>query len=152
RLWGFKDPRTVRVLPFWQSVLQSLAVDACYMVTIRNPLSVAASLFQRQGMDTLTAHLLWLAYMVPHLSRIAAKTLVVADYDEVMADPKTQLERIARGLSIPLDDNNRVAIEDFAVAFLDPALRHNLFAEDDFDATASVSPLTREAYLWLLQL
>jgi hypothetical protein len=37
RLWGFKDPRTVRVLPFWESVLQSLGVDVCYLVVIRIP-------------------------------------------------------------------------------------------------------------------
>jgi hypothetical protein len=55
-------------------------------------------------------------------------------------------------LSIPLDDLNQAGIEDFATAFLDPGLRHNLFAEDDFDATRNVTPLTREAYLWLRQL
>jgi hypothetical protein len=103
-------------------------------------------------MDTVSAHLLWLAYMVPHLGRIAVKTFVVADYDVVMEDPKTQLERIAGGLRIPIDDHNRAGIEDFATAFLDPGLRHNLFAEYDFDASANVSPLTRESYLWLRQL
>src|SRR5580704_7688813 len=30
-LWGFKDPRTIRLLPFWHSVLHSLEVDECYL-------------------------------------------------------------------------------------------------------------------------
>src|SRR5579872_4679217 len=50
-LWGFKDPRTIRLLPFWQSAIQCLEVDACYLVVIRNPRSVAISLLRRQGMD-----------------------------------------------------------------------------------------------------
>src|SRR5580658_4129152 len=48
-LWGFKDPRTIRLLPFWQSVLRRLDVDDCYLVVIRNPRSVAISLSQRHG-------------------------------------------------------------------------------------------------------
>jgi hypothetical protein len=27
RIWGFKDPRTIRLLPFWQAVMRSLEVD-----------------------------------------------------------------------------------------------------------------------------
>jgi hypothetical protein len=57
-LWGFKDPRTIRLLPFWRSALRSLEVDECYLVVIRNPRSVADSLIRRHGMDAVTAHLL----------------------------------------------------------------------------------------------
>ncbi len=102
-LWGFKDPRTIRLLPFWQSALRRLDVDESYLVVLRNPRSVASSLFQRQGMIPVTAHLLWLAYMVPNLGRIANRPFVVSDYDMVMADPRRQLERIARCLRLPLE-------------------------------------------------
>jgi hypothetical protein len=151
-LWGFKDPRTVRLLPFWHSVFHRLEVDDCYLVVIRNPRSVAISLLQRQGMDALTAHLLWLVYMVPYLSHIADKPFIVTDYDMVMADPRRQLERIACGLKIPLDDNNKAGIERFASDFLDPNLRHSFFNESDFEAIPNLPPLTREAYLWLHRL
>ena len=148
-LWGFKDPRTIRLLPFWQSVLRRLDVDECYLVVIRNPRSVAQSLLQRHGMDEITAHLLWLVYMVPYLSEIAGRPFIVADYDMVMADPRQQLERIARGLKIPLDETATAAIEQFASDFLDPNLRHSFFNESDFDTNPKLRPLTREAYLWL---
>src|SRR3984885_5325404 len=87
-LWGFKDPRTIRLLPFWHSVLQRLNADECYLVTIRNPRSVAASLFQRQGMDAITARMLWLSYVVPYLNKIADRLFIVTDYDLVLADPR----------------------------------------------------------------
>src|SRR5271155_43454 len=70
-LWGFKDPRTIRLLPFWQPILRSLGVDESYLLVVRNPRSVADSLMQRQGIDARTAHLLWLIYLVPNLTRIA---------------------------------------------------------------------------------
>jgi len=151
-LWGFKDPRTIRLLPFWQSALRRLDVDECYLVVIRNPRSVALSLLKRHGMDEITAHFLWLVYMVPYLSEIAGKPFIVADYDMVMADPRQQIERIARGLKIPLNESVTAAIERFADDFLNPNLRHSFFKESDFDTNPRLRPLTREAYLWLRRL
>jgi hypothetical protein len=148
-LWGFKDPRTIRLLPFWRSVLHHLQVDECYLVVIRNPRSVANSLMQRQVMDAVTAHLLWLVYVVPNLSLIADQPFIVADYDLVMSDPYQELERIARGLDIPLDDTSKDRISEFASDFLDANLRHNFFDASDFELNLGLPPLTREAYLWL---
>jgi hypothetical protein len=148
-LWGFKDPRTIRLLPFWRSVFLTEGVNDNYVVIIRNPLSVASSLKERQGMGARTSHLLWLLYMVPYLSQVADRPFVVIDYDVLMVEPRPQLERIARPLKIALDEANAIAIEHFAVNFLDPNLRHNFFSRDDFDTIPRVSSLTREAYLWL---
>jgi hypothetical protein len=152
QLWGFKDPRTIRLLPFWQSVIRLLEIDECYLVAIRNPLSVAASLFQRQNMDPVTSHLLWLAYMVPYLNRLATRRFAVVDYDVLMDQPLVQLERIANGLNMPLDERTRNEVCSFVENFLDSKLRHNFYAEQDFDPAPNVSPLAREAYLWLCQL
>ena len=93
--------------------------------------------------------MLWLVYVVPYLSKIANRPFIVADYDIVMAEPQRQLERIARGLKLPLDDTNKAGIEQFASNFLDPNLRHSFFNESDFDLSPNLRPLTREAYLWL---
>ena len=148
-LWGFKDPRTIRLLPFWRSVLRSLEVDESYLLVIRNPRSVANSLIRRHGMDAVTAHLLWLVYVVPNLSMIANRPFIVADYDLVMANPRQELERIAKGLKIPLTDTSRAGIDQFVSDFLDPNLRHSFFNVSDFELDLNLPPLTREAYLWL---
>jgi hypothetical protein len=151
-LWGFKDPRTIRLLPFWRSVLHSLDVDECYLLVVRNPRSVANSLIRRHGMDAVTAHLLWLVYVVPNLNMIANRPFIVADYDMVMADPRRELERIAQGLKIPLTDNSKAGIDQFVGNFLDPNLRHSFFNASDFELDLNMPPLTREAYLWLRSL
>jgi hypothetical protein len=151
-LWGFKDPRTIRLLPFWRSVLRSLEVDESYLLVIRNPRSVAKSLIRRHGMDAVTAHLLWLVYVVPNLSMIANRPFIVADYDLVMANPRQELERIGKGLKIPLTDTGRAGIDQFVSDFLDPNLRHSFFNVSDFELDLNLPPLTREAYLWLRSL
>jgi hypothetical protein len=148
-VWGFKDPRTARLLPFWRSVFQDLDADDRYLIAIRNPLSVAASLADRQGMDQATAHVLWLAYMVPYLSEIAARPFVAADYDLLMSDPAGQLERIASTLELSIDDEQRADVARFSKDFLDPDLRHNKYGRYDFPMNPAVTPLAREAYLWL---
>jgi hypothetical protein len=149
RLWGFKDPRAIRLLPFWRSVLHRLDVDESYLLVIRNPRSVANSLMRRNGMDAMTAHLLWLVYVVPNLSKIADRPFIVADYDIVMAEPRQQLERIACSLNLPVNNASKAGIEEFAGNFLDPSLRHSFFNESDFELDLNLPPLTREAYLWL---
>lgn len=151
-LWGFKDPRTIRLLPFWQSALHHLDVNESYVVAIRNPRSVVSSLMKRDGMDAVTAHLLWLVHMVPNLIKIADRPFIVTDYDAVMSDPRGQLERIAGFLKIPLDTTSEAGIEQFCGSFLDPNLRHSFFSVSDFELDLDLPPLTREAYLWMYRL
>ena len=151
-LWGFKDQRTIRLLPFWRVALHRLEIDECYLVVIRNPRSVANSLMRRHGMDAVTAHLLWLVYVVPNLNLIAGRQFIVADYDLVMVEPRGELERIARGLNIPLDDAGKAGIDQFAGKFLESNLRHSFFDVSDFELDLNLPPLTREAYLWLRRL
>ncbi|KIE57715.1 hypothetical protein A946_11735, partial [Methylacidiphilum kamchatkense Kam1] len=47
--FGMKDPRMIRLLEFWHSVFQELGVSPSYVLSLRDPLSVAESLFRRNG-------------------------------------------------------------------------------------------------------
>jgi hypothetical protein len=152
-LWGFKDPRTIRLLPFWRRALRDSKAEDAYVVVIRNPLSVAASLNRRQGMDMLRAQRLWLAHMVPFLDEIRDRPFVVVDYDLLMAQPRAQLERIAAALQLPsLDAANAQEIDRFAAEFLDEGLRHTVFSPRDLDGSTVEARLTQEAYVLLLDL
>jgi hypothetical protein len=145
-LWGFKDPRTIRLLPFWVDALRDCAAEDSYVVAIRHPRSVAASLFRRQDIAREKADRLWLAHNVPFLHELRGKPLVVVDYDLLMQTPRAQLERIARTLGLPMDDVTAREIERFTGDFLDERLRHTAFAMDDVDATTGAGRLTHRAY------
>lgn len=146
-LWGFKDPRTVRLLPFWLRVLHESHVDGAYLLAIRNPASVAASLHARQGMDVETAQRLWLVNVVPFLGELKDKRLAVVDYDLLMRDPRAQLERVAGRLGLPAAGT--AALERFANDFLDAALRHTIFSLDAIDTASPAGRLTHDAFALL---
>jgi hypothetical protein len=143
-LWGFKDPRTIRLLPFWQAVLRKCDAGDAYVVAIRNPRSIEASLFRRQSMDAATAQRLWLVHMVPYLRLLRGRPMVVVDYDLLMREPRPQLERITRVLQLPEPDQRE--IDRFAADFLDEKLRHSVFEPDDADAATDLGRLTQRAY------
>lgn len=151
-LWGFKDPRTIRLLPFWRRVLRECGVDDAYLLVIRNPSSVSASLFARQAMDVETAQRLWLVYMVPFLDELADRPLAVVDYDLLMLEPRGQLERIARKLALRCGAAVTDAVEAFAREFLDVKLRHTVFSLEEIDASTEAGLLTRDAYALLYEL
>jgi hypothetical protein len=151
-LWGFKDPRTIRLLPFWQGVFHRCTVADSYVVVIRNPRSVAASLFRRQAMDAAEAQRLWLIHMVPFLRDVRNRPMVVVDYDLLMLQPRTQLERIAGALNLSLNATNAGEVDRFAADFLDETLRHSIFASNELDHSGPEGRLTHEAYALLYEL
>ncbi len=149
-LWGFKDPRTIRLLPFWERVLDDAGVEVAYLLVVRNPASIAASLHARQGMDAATARRLWLVHMVPFLRDVASKPLVVVDFDLLMNEPRAQLERVAQCLALPIPPEAEVA--RFAADFLDEKLRHTVFSPSDLDTAGDTARLTRDAFVLLSEL
>jgi hypothetical protein len=152
-LWGFKDPRTIRLLPLWLRALRDCDAEDAYVVAIRNPLSVAASLFRRQEIKAPKAHRLWLVHTVPFLHELREKPFVVVDYDLLMLEPRLQLERIARKLSLPsLDETRSREIDHFAAYFLNENLRHSLLSPNEFVTTTGEGQLARAAYLLLYDL
>jgi hypothetical protein len=150
-LWGFKDPRTIRLLPLWLRALRDCGARDAYVVAIRNPLSVAASLFRRQEINAAKAQRLWLVHMVPFLRELRDKAFVVVDYDLLMLEPHRELERIARKLGLRSRTKTASGVDRFA-GFLDENLRHTVFSADDFDTTSDEGRLARGAYTLLYDL
>jgi hypothetical protein len=70
-----------------------------------------------------------------------------------MAQPRSQLERIAAALQLhSLDAANAREIDRFAAEFLDEGLRHTVFSPSDLDGSTVEARLTQEAYVLLLAL
>ena len=123
--WAFKDPRTARLLPFWESVFQSAKIRHTYAVCIRNPLSVAHSLQARNGFSFEKSFLLWALHMGPAINAAARTQSVIVDYDRLLSHPKRELLRIARQLSLPSPKSE--ALAEYQGQFLDRSLRHAQF-------------------------
>ena len=148
-VWGFKDPRTCRALPFWRRVLAQVDAEVLYLIVIRNPLSVAESLRQRDRLPSAHALLLWGEHMVSALEYTRGCRRVIVDFDLLLAEPLTQLDRIARvlGLARPVSGDRRVT--GYCAEFLEAGLRHHLSGNDSLRTDPAVPEFIRELYLHL---
>ena len=151
---GYKFAGTLRMLPFWRTVFQALDLDVRYVMAVRNPISVARSRAQlnpRRGVQE-KSDLEWLVNVVPYFRAVRERPFVVVDYDLLIADPVSQLERIAATLDLPLTPATAAGIQEFAKQFLHANLRHHHFTEEDLINNRWVNSLTRDAYRCLRRL
>lgn len=124
-LWGWKDPRTSLTLPFWQEVLSQTAqveTRMRYVICVRDPLDVAASLEARDGMSRDEAVRLWLRYMSQAIVHTSGQPRTFVSYEGYFPGWEEQATRLARFLGVAdLADAQRSAIE----AHLDEGLWHH---------------------------
>ncbi|MCC5886820.1 MAG: hypothetical protein JJT88_10330 [Gammaproteobacteria bacterium] len=153
-VWGFKYGRTLRILPFWEPVLEALNMAPSFVLALRNPISVArsrAALDPRRGRQE-ASDLEWLVSVVPFLRRARHCPLVVVDYDLLMDAPLPQLERIRVQLGLPESATRAAGVQEYANAFLRAGFRHTRFDDADLDTCVGLNPLTRDAYRLLRRL
>jgi len=97
KVWGWKDPRNSLTLPFWRAIVPKLRT----IIVVRNPLEVAYSLHQRNGVSLHLALSLWGVYNQHALSAAAPKNRIVSHYDSFFLDPEVELRRILSFLGLP---------------------------------------------------
>lgn len=122
RDWCWKDPRLVLFLDFWLEILAERPVK--WIITHRHPASIARSLESRNQFDLETGLKLWEYSMIQLISRKGRLTdSITIPYEEMLSDPKKQINRIAGFLQPQWDEETRLArcetasfrIKDYAV-------------------------------------
>lgn len=89
-LWGWKDPRNSLTLPFWQRLLPELR----YVICLRNPLDVAASLRRREGMGEEEVLNLWRTYAEQSLANTQGGRRIVVSYEDYFTPGRSPVERL----------------------------------------------------------
>jgi hypothetical protein len=123
-LWGFKDPRTCRLLPLWHSLLEELNCDARFVIVVRNPDEIAQSLTARGGHSYNQALLVMLEHMLAAERNTRGRSRIVVSYDHLMANWRLQADRMGVTLGIRWPNSND-SIAAQAAEFLDPGQRHH---------------------------
>jgi hypothetical protein len=60
--WGLKDPRLCRLLPLWTALFDQLESQPRFILALRHPRDVAASVMARDGLSAARAGVLWLRH------------------------------------------------------------------------------------------
>ena len=104
-LWGFKDPRTSRLLPMWKEIFRSLDLEPIYLLAIREPNAVTASVVARDRIPAARAQLQWLAHKLDALRDAGGQVRLVVDYDRWFTHPAQQARAVIAALNLPPPDN-----------------------------------------------
>jgi glycosyltransferase involved in cell wall biosynthesis len=150
-VWGLKDPRMSRLLGFWKEVFKACDCNVSYVISVRDPVSVAESLEKRNHIASVKSHFLWLQHMVPAILGSADGERVVISYDSLLNAPRDQLVRIADCLKLPFNENNNALLKDFSEKFLDNKLRHSNHTLSEICSDSSLPSDALKAYELLLR-
>lgn len=86
-LFGFKDPRTTRLMPMWNQIFAELRLFPKFILCLRNPAHVAASLFARDNLEVEVGELRALDYMVDALRHTRGRSRCFIRFDDWMKEP-----------------------------------------------------------------
>jgi hypothetical protein len=146
-IFGFKDPRVAKLLPFWKEVFAHGPWKVSYVLVIRHPLSVCHSLAKRDRLEFEKSYLLWLEHVIGSLSGTEGENRVFVDYDHFMQMPEADLAKIAKELQLSIDPHE---LQTFQREFLDHQLQHTLYDLNDLYLDDKCPPLVQEVYSSLL--
>jgi hypothetical protein len=99
--WGWKEPRTTILLPFWRSIVPQLR----FVICVRSPLEVAKSLAKRNKLPIEQGVFLWHRYTRAAIQDTESSPRFFAYYEDFIADPEAQVEALIDfcGLKRPSD-------------------------------------------------
>ena len=144
--WAWKDPRASMTLPFWRDLIG----DMDYVLCVRNPADVAASLVQR-GTDELDFEdsvALWLRYLRAALEGTRGSRRLILRYEDYFSDTERQIQRLTEfvcGKDALLSDGIRNSVD----SFIDPGLWHHRDSGNGIDRVQAVSPEASDLYTHL---
>ena len=101
-LWGMKDPRTSLHLPFWDKVITGCNTSPCYLMMLRNPIEVVASIVKRDQFSTKKALILWINYTLSSYLFCASKSLYILNFENLLASPESVMIDICKKFDIDM--------------------------------------------------
>lgn len=99
QVWGFKDPRTMRLWPLWQRIWDELALEPVPIVMFRHPDAVVRSLRKHNGLDPERGQLIWLQHNLEALRATGSTLRAALEFDALVNDPEAEVGRLATAIS-----------------------------------------------------
>ncbi|WP_196137737.1 sulfotransferase family protein [Aliikangiella sp. G2MR2-5] len=144
-VFSFKDPRTIRVLPFWLKVAETAEFELEFIFSFRNPVDVCRSLGKRNQAPYMLSQLLWLHHNLDYLEKLldGRKNVTFVDFFDFCKSPEQELTRLSKALNL---DANAEQILKFSEEFYDPALVSYLADPYSISANESILSICFDTY------
>jgi hypothetical protein len=143
-LWVVKDPRISRLVPLWTSLLDEAGVEARFVLALRHPAEIAASLARRDGLSAAHCHLLWLRYVLESELHTRGRRRTFVRFGDLLSDWRRTMARAAGDLELewPIAGDEAAPHVD---EFLRASLRHHVADAAAFAGDPAVPPWVRRA-------
>lgn len=89
-----KDPRACRLVPEWSQALVEAGLQPVYLLVLRDPREVAASLQARDGMSVYRAEQLWLEHLLEAEYATRGSPRVFIDFEGLVLAPDATLDAV----------------------------------------------------------
>jgi hypothetical protein len=122
--FGFKDPRTIRLLPLWQQIFDDLNLSPQFVLCLRNPAEVARSLSVREARDPDMGEYRWVIHMIDFFRYIGSSKYCIVEYEKWFDDPWMNITKLQNLLGLNLRQN-RDELDLALSEIIDPTLRHD---------------------------
>lgn len=122
-VWGFKDPRTARLLPLWKDIVAEIGLEPRYVLVVRDPQDVARSLQTRESVHPVISELLWLEHYAGAISQIGKNLHAIVEYGRWFEEPMEQAEYMIRALGCLAPPKSN--IEEIVHRVVSSDLRHH---------------------------
>ncbi len=145
-----KDPRIALFPALWDLALREAGFTPTYVLIVRNPLEVAASLNVRNNLGRPRSLQLWQRYNLSALTLTRRGLLdTVVLFDDLLARKAAVIRELGDAFGIPAA---LLANDDPELtSFLDPADRHQTVENEKVFNSPMVPVLTKETYRLLLE-
>lgn len=141
-----KDPRLCRLLLIWQRLLDKVDIVPNYVLVLRRPEEVAASLLHRDGIPNNKGMLLYVAYLLDAERYTRKCKRVVVLYDDLLRDWLTVFAELNSTLDLQFDELS-ADVGKRVTEFLSPALRNfKIKSSKDSDIAGSPAVLAARLY------
>ncbi len=140
-----KDPRICRLVPFWLRALDEFGARAAFVLPIRNPLEVAASLGARNGFSDSKGLLLWLRHVLDAERDTRRRPRAFVAYDDLLRDRRRAAETVAVAIDLP-PPGGRLPASDDLEHFLPASQRHHHVDLEQLRASEEVVAWVKESY------
>lgn len=101
-LWGWKEPRSTLLIPFWKTIIPQMR----FVICVRNPLDVARSLEKRDGLSIGAGVFLWHRYLRSAIRDTEGCPRVFTFYEDYFGDPVAEIRRVIGFCGLPSGQND----------------------------------------------
>ena len=145
RLFVIKDPRISRLLPFWRSTLNEFGAEPHFVIAVRNPLEVAASLKSREGFLPAKSLLLWLRHILEAERETRTQKRSFVCYAQLLRNWRETAAAISANLEISWPRTSHMAAVEIEM-FLSESARHHSFSAEELDSRSEIVDWVKRVY------